>query len=117
MIKPGPEAVELAAECTAGTHDCSDLLRVGSSGHKRLAVALQLHAPRLQLVDSGVAVRKGIRHSGPERRRSLRVLVHVRISMCDRAICSQVQGAHLAFMDMNAHWSRRVQAFTRVNPG
>ena len=106
MIKPGPEAVELAAECTAGTHDRSDLLRVGSSGHKRLTVALQLHAPRLQLVHRRVPVRQGIRQSSSKRRRFLRVLVHVRISMCDRAICSQVQGAHLAFMDMNAQWSR-----------
>jgi hypothetical protein len=41
----------------------------------------------------------------------------VRISICDRAICSQVQGAHLAFMDLNAPVVAVVQVFTPVNPG
>ena len=120
LVKSGAQAVELAAKCPASTHDRPDLLRVSRGGHQRLAMTLQLHAPRLQLVHRGVPVRQGVRHSRLERRCSLRLLGHVRISICDRAICSQVQGAHLAFMDLNARWSRVVQVFqvfTRVNPG
>src|SRR5215204_6347540 len=59
LLETLAELLELLPQRATCAHDSAHLLPIGAAGHQPLAMPLQLHASRLELVDGRVTVRQG----------------------------------------------------------
>jgi hypothetical protein len=80
------QLLEFIAKGAPCAHDRPDVFPVGTAGHQPLAMALELHAARLELVDGRVAVRQGGLESSCQRS-WLGLARHSSPSMCQSAKC------------------------------
>jgi hypothetical protein len=80
------QLLEFIAKGAPCAHDGPDVFPVGTAGHQPLAMALELQAARLELVDGGVAVRQGGLESSGQRS-WLGLSRHSSPSICESANC------------------------------
>jgi hypothetical protein len=80
------QLLEFIAKGAPCAHDRPDVFPVGTAGHQPLAMALELQAARLELVDGGVAIRQGGLESSCQRR-WLGLPRHSSSSICQSANC------------------------------